>query len=64
MTVVNINKAGQVVNITGRRITPQEARTVYEIIASIEEANNGGDNATNEQPRSVARKAKELYRRE
>lgn len=57
MVVVNINKAGQVVNIAGRKITPQEAGAVYEIIAKMERANNGGDDDAIEQPRSVAGKA-------
>lgn len=56
--VVNINKQGRRVDIAGRRITPQEARKVYDILTSIAEGNNGGDDATNEQPRGVAGEAK------
>ena len=52
--VVNINKQGRRIDIKGRRITPQDASIVYEILARIAEGNNGGDADADEQPRRMA----------
>lgn len=58
MAVYNVNKDGQLINIDGRMIKPQEARQLYNIIANMQKGtNNACDDATTGKPRGMAEKA-------
>lgn len=65
--VININKNGEVVGVAGRRLTPDEAQTLYDLITGINAKgieSNGGDYVSNDQSGAVAQDAHELHRRQ